>query len=106
MTADTLLDDDGRARAELGSKAALHAVHTTYRIAVEGAIADLAASGLEFDVETVRDRVGPPPGHANALGGAFQAAARRGVIRCTGYRPAGRPDAHRRVLRVWQGVAS
>lgn len=106
MTAESLLTDDGRARAELGSKAALYSVHTSYRVAVEGAIADLAASGLEFDVETVRARVGPPPGHANALGGAFQAAARSGVIRCVGYRPATRPDAHRRVLRVWQGVTS
>lgn len=103
MTAERLLDDDGRARADLGGNLARLAVHTTWRVAADGAIADLAAAGEPFTAEDVRARIGGPPGHTGAVGGAFRAASKQGLIVVCGYRPASRPDAHGRILRVWHG---
>jgi hypothetical protein len=96
--------DDGGAARDLGADRAANSVHTSWRLAAEAAIGRLAATGRVFDAEDVRDRVGGPPGHHNALGGVFIAAARRGQIRPVGYRASGRREAHRRPIREWVGV--
>lgn len=96
--------DDGAAARDLGADLAANSVHTGWRVAAEAAIDRLAATGRQFTADDVRDRVGGPPGHHNALGGVFIAAARRGQIRPVGYRASDRRQAHRRPIRTWVGV--
>ncbi len=93
-----------RAARDRGAKLAENSVHTGWRLAAEAAIASLAASGRLFTAEDVRDRVGSPPGHHNALGGLFIAAARRREIVAGGYQPSTRTEAHARILRCWRGA--
>lgn len=102
-----LLDalDEGRARRDVGARAAENAAHTIWRVAAECAIDELAADGRDFDADDLHDRVGGPPGHRNAVGSLFLTAARDGKIRHVGYRQSRRPDAHARVIRVWRGAA-
>lgn len=99
-----LLEADGRVRADIGAEAARLGVHTSWRVAAEAAITDLAASGGEFDAEDVRERCGAMLGKESALGGCFRAAARTGLIVAVGFREARRPEAHGRILRVWRGA--
>lgn len=101
----SLLDAEGRALADLGGDLARRAVHTSWRIACDGAIADLAATGEPFTAEDVRERVGVMTGRESAMGGAFRAAAREGLILAAGWRTASRPEAHQRALRVWRGAS-
>jgi hypothetical protein len=66
-------------------------------------IRQLARSGEEFTAEEVRIWTGNPP-HPNALGARFLVASKANLIRRVGYRNATRPEAHARVLRVYQGA--
>lgn len=100
-----LLDAEGRVRADVGADLARHAVHTSWRLAADGAIADLAASGRRFTAEDVRERVGVMTGRESALSAAFRVAARRGEIVLVGFVEATRPEAHGRALRVWVGAS-
>ena len=106
----TLLDhladlEEGRRRRDDGVAAVRAATATGWRLHVDQAITDLAAAGVLFTAEDVRELAGDPLGSSpNALGGAIHAAARAGLIQAVGYRQATRPEAHARVLRVWQGV--
>lgn len=100
------LDDaleQARQERDTGAGQAHNAVHSHWRVAAEEAIRRLADTGREFTVEDVTDRIGPPPGHHNAIGGAFIAASKRGEIQAVGYRQATRRSAHARVIRVWRG---
>lgn len=58
--------------------------------------------GQQFTAEHVRDSVGDPPGSGNSMGPVFRAAARDGLITCTGFTTSTRPDAHGRALRTWR----
>lgn len=101
------LDDaleQARQERDRGGNQAVNAVHSHWRVAAEEAIRRLADTGREFTAEDVVDRIGPPPGHHNALGGAFIGASKRGEIHAVGYRQSTRRSAHARVIRVWRGV--
>ena len=88
-----------------GAAQALDAAPIIAVLAAEAVIRRLARSGREFDAETVRDAVGAPLGCRPAvLGALFLAAARRGEIIACGFRQATRPEARRRILRVWRGT--
>lgn len=66
----------------------------------EAWIVAAGARGVQFTGETLRAAVGEPPS-ANLLGVAMQRARRRGLIVPVGTTTAQRPEAHRRLLRVW-----
>lgn len=68
------------------------------------AIEYLATTGRDFDAESIRDLCGDP-GRPNLLGARILAAARKGIIRRVGFRPATRPEAHARHVAVWRGVS-
>ena len=74
-----------------------------WREAALEAIEELARAGVAFTAEDVRAIVGDPP-RFNAVGAAFQIAARRGRIRKIGYRKATRPSLHATDLAVWEGA--
>jgi len=101
----SLLDAEGRKLADVGANLAVNSVHVAWRVAAEAALERLAASGQTFTAEDVREEVGVLTGRENALGGVIRRAAQAGRIVTVGYRPAARPGAHARVLRVWRGVA-
>ena len=62
-------------------------------------------AGMEFTAETLRQRMEFDPPAANLVGAVFRAAASEGWIRLAGYRKATRPDAHGRVLSVWESAS-
>lgn len=93
-----------RAARDRGAKLAENSVHTGWRLAAEATIRRLAARGVVFTSDDVCQIAGRPPGHANAVGGLFIAASRRGEIQPAGYRPSQRPEAHARILRCWRGA--
>ena len=108
----TTPDDGARRRADeaaslaerdAGAKNALLSAHTSWRIAAEAVLEELAKSGIEFTADDVRARVGRPPGHDNALGGLFIGAAKREEIVAVGFRVSTRREAHARPIRVWRG---
>ncbi len=101
----TLLDDlDGRQRRDAGAHLAEQSAHTSWRLAAEHTIGQLAAAGFDFTADDVTGVVGAAPGHKSALGALFLAAARRGEIVPVGYRQSGRVEARARALRVWRGA--
>lgn len=105
MTEPSLLDElDGRQRRDAGAALAGDSVHTSWRLAAEHTIGQLAAAGFNFCADDVTGVVGAAPGHRNALGGLLLAAARRGDIVPVGYRQSGRVEARARALRVWRGA--
>ena len=94
-------------RRNAGAARAEHAAHPATREHVRGHLDALIDSGREFTADQLRDRTGAPPAASpNILGAAIMAAARAGRIECVGYRPSDRPEAHRRILRVWRGVVA
>jgi hypothetical protein len=96
----------GEALRDEGVDQALNAADTRARLAGEDAIRRLAELGGPFTAEDVRELVGAPLGaRPNLLPALFRQAARRGEIVAVGYRPASRPEARQRVLRVWRGAA-
>lgn len=66
----------------------------------------LAATGLPFTNDDVRDRGVPDPHHHNQWGGVYATAAQAGVIECVGFRVARRRERAGGVLRVWRGTAA
>jgi hypothetical protein len=107
-TAPSLFDadiDEGRRRRDDGMRAALHSSDIGWKSAAESAIRELAATGLEFDAEDVRARVGVIASSPQALGAFFNAARRAGTIEPVGYRTATRPERHGGLLRTWRGAA-
>ena len=77
--------------------------YEVWKDAARQALAAFARSGTEFTAEDVRDVVGDPPGHPNAMGGSFQKASRQGLIHRVGFRPARRPSRNVSSLAVWKG---
>ncbi len=74
-----------------------------WRAAADEAIAGLAEAGRAFTAADVRAVVGDPPGHFNAMGSRFLAAARAGVIERVGYERSARPSLHAHPVAVWRG---
>lgn len=95
---------DGASRAAEGMNLAENAVDLRWRAIAQKTIEDLAATGREFDAETVRDLIGGPTGSPSAIGALFRRAAREGLITHAGWRTASRPEAHCRPLRTWRGI--
>jgi hypothetical protein len=58
--------------------------------------------GVSFTADDLRELVGDPPAHGDAMGAVFRSAARAGLITCTGTTTSKRPDAHGRLLREWR----
>jgi hypothetical protein len=96
--------DEGRRRRDDGMRAALHNTDVRWRSAADQAIRDLAATGLEFTAEHVRERVGVIAAPPQALGAVFNAARRAGIIVPVGYATATRPERHGGLLRTWRGA--
>lgn len=107
MTDHPSLFDDletGRALRDAGAAQVEANTPDDWNAAADHAIGWLARSGREFTVDDVRARVGPPPGHPNAMGARFLAARRAGLIAEVGYARSGRADAHARRVMVYRGV--
>lgn len=94
----------------LGMARADEAADPEWRARVDQAIGALATARdehgepLRFTAEDVRAIAGDPPGHPNAMGARFNAAARRGQIRKVAYRLATRPSLHCHPISVWVGT--
>lgn len=58
--------------------------------------------GVDFTADDLRDLVGDPPAHGDAMGAVFRKAHRSGLITCSGFTTSTRPDAHGRALRTWR----
>ena len=101
---ESVPEPDGAALADEGMNLAENAVDLRWRAIAQKTIEDLAATGGEFDAETVRDLIGGPTGSPSAIGALFRRAAREGLITHAGWRTASRPEAHCRPLRTWRGV--
>jgi len=86
--------DQGHRRAQQADPGWLGLAHQT--------IVDLAASGVIFSAETVRNLAGEPPS-TNLLGVAVRQARLLGLIEAAGTDTANRPAAHGRLLRTWAG---
>lgn len=99
----SLFDDSGAARRDAGAELAEDAVHTSWRLAAEAAITDLARAG-DFTSDDLHTLVGPPPGHASAVGAVILAAARRKEIVPVGFQITSRPEGHARPVRVWRAA--
>lgn len=93
---------EGQLRGLAGMARATAAEPLPWIQRADEAIARLAREGVEFTSEDVR-RIAGDPEHPNAMGGRFNAAARRRLILCVGRRPAERPSLHGHELRVWRG---
>lgn len=96
--------EEGRRLRDDGHRTALHAADVRWKAAAETALADLAASGVEFTAEDLRARVRVLASSPNALGALISGAARRGEIVHVGYRQAQRREAHGRDLKTWRGT--
>lgn len=73
--------------------------------AAQEALAELAASGVEFTADDLRDLAGEPES-SGALGAVFRGAAAAGRIRLVGYRRSRRLLRHAGILGVWRGCPS
>jgi hypothetical protein len=94
---------DGETLKRTGMERADNAEPVEWKDAADAAIAQLAASGVEFTADDIRAICGPPS-RPNAVGSRFQAAARRGLIRMVGTRIATRPSLQSCLVRVWRGA--
>ena len=70
------------------------------------AIEYLAASGVPFTADALRDDRFGLDVQPNEVGPAFARARRAGIVRHVGYRTSTAPSRHGGVLRVWVGVIS
>lgn len=67
-------------------------------------IADLAASGMTFNADTLRARGIEEPPHPNQWGSVFSTARRRGLIMKADYSNSQRKSRHGGGLLSWRGV--
>jgi len=65
----------------------------------------MASLGFPFTAENVREVVGSPINHQNAMGAVFLNARRKGIITRIGYIQGKRTSAHARMLAQYKGVA-
>lgn len=75
-----------------------------WRSSAQFAIANLAVAGKPFTAEDVRDLVGDPPNHSNAMGAQFMVACKAGMIRRIGYAKPRRASRHAGVIAEWIGT--
>jgi hypothetical protein len=96
-----------QAKAEGMGRVLEHAA-PDYRVALERAIAELAARGGEFDSDDVRRIAGDPPRttHPNVAGAVMSAMAKRGLIEKVGYGLSSRREGHGNLVRRWRGRRS
>ena len=93
---------------ETGESRALTAADD-WRSQADRAIKYLAHLDDPFTSEDVIARAGLPTGNTrtnanNAVGAVMSAAARRGLIRKTGYTQSSRPSSHGAIIALWEGV--
>lgn len=94
----------GTAARDLGIARVDEATPAEWRDRADFEIRMRAMTGEEFTAQEIRAVVGDPPGHPNAMGARFMAAARAGLIRKVDYRPSDRPSLHRHHIAVWIGT--
>jgi hypothetical protein len=99
----------GRHLRDVGMAQAAEHAGPTFREWAADVIGDLASRGEPFTSDHLEQAIehdpnGIRPDSRNAIGAAFGAASRRGVIEPVGYTQSQRPEAHARVVRVWRGT--
>lgn len=99
MTSQLTIAD---ALAQEGIQRATEASDPDAITAVDALIAKCAKTGEPFSANTIRDQL-PEGIRPGAIGGRFQYAARRGLIRPVGYVASTDPKTHSHPVRVWQG---
>jgi hypothetical protein len=87
---------------DVGAQAAL-AFDRDWSDAAADALRKLAARGMTFSAEDVRDLVGDPP-TPNAFGAVFLQASRAGVIEPVGFVKSRRIQRHRSWTQTWRGL--
>lgn len=99
------LFDLAEARARRDAGIALVTEHSTeWQAHARAIIEDLAKSGEPFSADEFHARLTELPHHHNAVGAAFKAARKAGLIRKVGSKQSERPEAHARLVCVYQGV--
>lgn len=74
-----------------------------WRERCDAEIARQASNGWTFTAEDIREVVGSPKNHPNAMGARFRRAAQKGVIVVVGFKLGTRPESHARLLRKYKG---
>jgi hypothetical protein len=108
MSAVEQLSFDGALAArEQGISAVIEHAGPTYRDRIIEAIEVLAANGLPFDADSVRELVGETPAaeSPNLIGALFARASTRGLIQFEGFTRSVRKVGHGNRLAVWRGVS-
>lgn len=94
----------GRQRRDAGIELVNANSSGEFAAVCQEAIDYLADKGEPFTVNDVRDLVVLEPHHVNAWGGQINAAVKAGRIRRVGFTESDRPEAHARVIRVYEGA--
>jgi hypothetical protein len=107
MRTEQLSLDAALAARERGMSAVLEHAGFTYRDRIWRAITDLADTGLPFDADDIRERVGETPAteSPNVIGALVNRAATRELIRFEGFTRSLRKVGHGNRLAVWRGVS-
>lgn len=87
--------------ADVGAQAALD-FDPVWADSAREALDELAASGVAFTADDLRDCVGDPES-SGAIGAALRAAAAADLIRHVGYQRSRRISRHAGVIGVWRG---
>lgn len=94
----------GRMFRDEGIATVINHTPLSYRAHFSAAVLALARKQSPFTAEDVRDQVGDPPNHVNALPGLIQAEVRTGLIKKIGYVQAKRPTSHARMIGLYLGT--
>lgn len=93
---------DGIEQKAEGIDRALHSpTSAPWRVVARAGLLELIRRGGEFTSEALTELVGQPP-HPNQVGAVFNAAARGGLIRRTGFVKAERPNQHAAMISSWE----
>ena len=63
----------------------------------------MAGLGFVFTAEDIREVVGSPTNHPNAMGARFRRAAQKNIIVVVGFTLGTRPESRARLLRKYKG---
>lgn len=106
----TLFDDGletGRRRRDEGARTAELGSWSPWRRRAERWIEEAAATGVEFTSDDLYHSLGRPMASSpQSIGSLFLSAARRGVIRKTGYVQSRQASRNASVIATWTGTGA
>jgi len=98
--------DEGRKLRDAGVSSVLTNELDAWKRDASQALAMLASNGEPFSADDIRERVGNPPHHFNAMGAVFRVASIQGLIRRVGYEQSTRSSRHASFRSMWIGTST